>query len=170
VSVILVLPPHLHSLYPVAILLHDGWEMFYSHPTPLVYAIRHTILAVAISHCLLTLSRSTSPPQDQFPVRVCSCPLCIINRLCKGQSALLTCHLLPEWHPLLEPLVCDREDVLSIVTAGAKLTLREGTAAHLGNQGCCVHIHRRFIYKGDTRTQAQGTDPRMAVGAYGELP
>ena len=32
--------------------------------------------------CLLTLGRSTSPSLDQFPVRVCSCPLCIINRLC----------------------------------------------------------------------------------------
>ena len=31
--------------------------------------------------CLLTLGRSTSPPLDQFPVRVCSYPLCIINRL-----------------------------------------------------------------------------------------
>jgi len=31
--------------------------------------------------CLLTLGRSTSPPLGQFPVRVCSCPLCIINRL-----------------------------------------------------------------------------------------
>jgi len=33
--------------------------------------------------CLLTLGRSTSPPLDQFPVRVCSCPLCIMNRLRK---------------------------------------------------------------------------------------
>jgi len=58
------------------------------------------------SQCLLTLTRSTSPPPppppppsppvppptlppptppppplDQFPVRVCSCPLCIVNRL-----------------------------------------------------------------------------------------
>ena len=31
--------------------------------------------------CLLTLTRSTSPPLDQFPLRVCSRPLCIINRL-----------------------------------------------------------------------------------------
>jgi len=31
--------------------------------------------------CLQTLTRSTSPPLDQFPLRVCSCPLCIINRL-----------------------------------------------------------------------------------------
>ena len=34
------------------------------------------------AQCLLTLGRSTSPPLDQFPVCVCSCPLCIINRLC----------------------------------------------------------------------------------------
>jgi len=27
------------------------------------------------------------------------------------------------------------------------------------------YIHRRFIYKGDTRTHAQGTDPRVALGA-----
>jgi len=26
-------------------------------------------------------TRSTSPPLDQFPLRVCMCPLCIINRL-----------------------------------------------------------------------------------------
>jgi len=25
--------------------------------------------------------------------------------------------------------------------------------------------HRRCIYKGDTRTHAQGTDPRVALGA-----
>ena len=31
--------------------------------------------------CLLILTRSTSPPLDQFPLRVCMCPLCIINRL-----------------------------------------------------------------------------------------
>jgi len=31
--------------------------------------------------CLLTLTRSTSPPLDQFPLRACMCPLCIINRL-----------------------------------------------------------------------------------------
>jgi len=32
--------------------------------------------------CLLILTRSTGPSLDQFPVRVCACPLCIINRLC----------------------------------------------------------------------------------------
>jgi len=26
-------------------------------------------------------------------------------------------------------------------------------------------IHRRAIYKGDTSTRAQGTDPRVALGA-----
>ena len=31
-------------------------------------------------------------------------------------------------------------------------------------------IRRRFIYKGDTSSHAQGTDPRVALGAYGELP
>jgi len=36
--------------------------------------------------CLLTLGRSTSPPLDQFPLRVCSCPLCIMNRLCSGSK------------------------------------------------------------------------------------
>jgi len=35
----------------------------------------------------------------------------------------------------------DREDASSMVTAGAKLTPQRGTVAHLGNQGCCVHIH-----------------------------
>jgi len=33
------------------------------------------------AQCLLILTRSTSPPLDQFPLRVCVCPLCIINRL-----------------------------------------------------------------------------------------
>jgi len=37
------------------------------------------------AQCLLTLGRSTSPPLDQFPMRVYSCPLCIINRLCISQ-------------------------------------------------------------------------------------
>jgi len=36
--------------------------------------------------CLLTLGRSTSPPLDQFPVRVCSCPLCV--RACAGATDL----------------------------------------------------------------------------------
>jgi len=35
----------------------------------------------------------------------------------------------------------NREDASSMVTAGLKLTPRRGTVAHLGNQGCCVHIH-----------------------------
>jgi len=29
---------------------------------------------------------------------------------------------------------------------------------------------RRFTYTGDTSTHAQGTDPRVALGAEGELP
>jgi len=33
-----------------------------------------------------------------------------------------------------------------------------------------MHIHRRFIYKGDTSTPAQGTDPRVALGAQEEIP
>ena len=33
-----------------------------------------------------------------------------------------------------------------------------------------VCIHRRFIRKGDTSTLAQGTDPRVALRAYRELP
>ena len=37
----------------------------------------------------------------------------------------------------------DREDASSMVTAGATATMtpRRGMVAHLGNQGCCVHIH-----------------------------
>jgi len=27
------------------------------------------------------------------------------------------------------------------------------------------YVHRRFIYKGDTSTRAQGTDPRVALEA-----
>jgi len=33
-----------------------------------------------------------------------------------------------------------------------------------GNQVVWVHI--RFIYKGDTSTHAQGTDPKMALGSH----
>ena len=34
-----------------------------------------------------------------------------------------------------------------------------------------LDVCRRFIYyKGDTGTHAQGTDPKVALGAYGELP
>jgi len=37
--------------------------------------------------CLLTLTRSTTPsPLDQFPVRVCSCLLCMINRLYRAAN------------------------------------------------------------------------------------
>jgi len=28
-----------------------------------------------------------------------------------------------------------------------------------------ISMHRRFIYKEDTSTHAQGTDPRVALGA-----
>jgi len=41
--------------------------------------------------CLPTLTRSTSPPLDQFHVRVCSCPLCCMKRLC---VTLVLFHLL----------------------------------------------------------------------------
>jgi len=37
--------------------------------------------------------------------------------------------------------------------------------------GCRVNsFHRRFIYKEHTSTDAQRTDPRVALGAYRELP
>ena len=29
-------------------------------------------------------------------------------------------------------------------------------------------MHRRFIYKGDTSTHAQGTDPRVVLGVEGD--
>jgi len=35
---------------------------------------------------------------------------------------------------------------------------------------CRARVHSRFIYKGDTSTHAQETDPRVALGAQGELP
>jgi len=47
--------------------------------------------------CLLTLTRSTSPPLDQFPVRVCSCLLCIINRLYNPVSSIT----ITSTHPFL---------------------------------------------------------------------
>jgi len=54
------------------------------------------IAATSFEHrgpqCLLILGRSTSPPLDQFPVRVCSCPLYYkpsmnVNRAKKGEGA-----------------------------------------------------------------------------------
>jgi len=33
-----------------------------------------------------------------------------------------------------------------------------------------AHIHRWLICKGDTSIHAQGTDPKVALGASGELP
>jgi len=58
-----------------------------SAPQQYVNVMQMLLLTAATSfehrgaQCLLTLTRSISPPLDQFPVRVCSCPLCIINRL-----------------------------------------------------------------------------------------
>jgi len=57
-------------------------------PLTLTTAIQILLLTAATSfeysgpQCLLTLTRSTSPPLDQFPLRVCSCPLCTMNRPC----------------------------------------------------------------------------------------
>jgi len=38
------------------------------------------------------------------------------------------------------------------------------TSRESGSQ--IVRVHRRFIYKGDTSTHAQGTDPRVALGSH----
>jgi len=35
--------------YPIAILLHDHWAIYALLPTPLMYAVNHTILVMAIS-------------------------------------------------------------------------------------------------------------------------
>jgi len=45
--------------------------------------------------CLLTLGRSTSPPLDQLHVLMCSCPLCIINRLWIHWRCI--CRVNPPW-------------------------------------------------------------------------
>ena len=44
--------------------------------------------------------------------------------------------------------------------------LREPTGSSLEK----ICIHTRFICKGDTSAHAQGTDPRVAKGAYRGLP
>jgi len=49
----------------------------------------------------------------------------------------------------------------------------ETAASTMSAKGAYSYLffHRRFIYyKGDTGTHAQGTDPKVALGAYGELP
>ena len=48
-SIILVLLPPTCKAYPIAILLHDFCAIYDPPPTPLLYAIRHTILVMTIS-------------------------------------------------------------------------------------------------------------------------
>ena len=48
-----------------------------------------------------------------------------------------------------------------IAAAALKTPTRNGYNA----QGVNLKFHRRFIYKGDTSAHAQGTDPRVALGA-----
>jgi len=48
-SFILLLPPPSRTTYPIAILLHDEWAIYPPPtPTPPIFVIHHTILAVAI--------------------------------------------------------------------------------------------------------------------------
>ena len=42
-------PTPLCEAYPIAILLHDHWAIYALLPTPLLYAVNHTILVMAIS-------------------------------------------------------------------------------------------------------------------------
>ena len=48
-SIILSLPPPTCIARTIAMLLHVYWAIYDAPPTPLVYAIHHTILAMAIS-------------------------------------------------------------------------------------------------------------------------
>jgi len=48
-SIILVLLPPTCKAYPIAILLHDYCAIYDPSPTPLLYAIHHTILVMTIS-------------------------------------------------------------------------------------------------------------------------
>ena len=48
-SIILVLPPPTCKAYPIAILLHAHFVIYAPPPSPLVYAIHHTILAMTTS-------------------------------------------------------------------------------------------------------------------------
>ena len=64
----------------------------------------------------------------------------------------------------------DREDASSMVTAGAKLTPRRGTVAHLGNRGCCVHIHTGnlsvAVYWPERRLRARCLSARSPVFCF----
>jgi len=48
-SIIRVLTPPTCTAYPIAILLHDYCVIYDPPPTPLLYAIHHTILVMTIS-------------------------------------------------------------------------------------------------------------------------
>jgi len=66
-------------------------------------------------------------------------------------------------------------DELGLTGSRLRRRLRVTTRPRTRLQRILTHwieecIHRRFIYKGDTSTHTQGTDPRVALGAYGELP
>ena len=48
-SIMLVSPPPTCKAYPIAILLHGHWAIYALLPTPVLYAVNHTILVKAIS-------------------------------------------------------------------------------------------------------------------------
>jgi len=81
---------------PDAIRLHYYCAIYDPLPTPLLYAIHHAVLVMAISHgrgC--GLSRGTGPRvsrpgptptlSDQLPLRLCLRALCILV-VCEGQA------------------------------------------------------------------------------------
>ena len=48
-SIIFASPLPTCKAYPIAILLHDHWAIYALLPTPLLYAVKHTIVVMAIS-------------------------------------------------------------------------------------------------------------------------
>jgi len=49
-SIILVSPHPTCKAYPIAILVHDHWAIYALLPTPLLYAVHHTILVMAMQY------------------------------------------------------------------------------------------------------------------------
>jgi len=77
-SILVVLPTPLALPTPFQYYCTDIAQTTTLRPKPLLYAIHHTILAITIS-CKSQGAplRLPEPLSDPFPMRVCSCPLCI---------------------------------------------------------------------------------------------
>jgi len=75
---------------------------------------------------------------------------------------MYTCVYIYQIHPIFE-----KKGLLKIEKRSLELGGDARQRLHM-NMYMCVYIcriHRRFMHKGDTSTHAQGTDPRVALGA-----